>query len=188
MIGLLREGVNNWVSEWIFERGNEWTSKSVGEWWNAWTIKWGSRCVKLWERMREWISVWGLGAFLRWWPPSTMWVGALIYFWTPPGCLNNPIFLNLGLCAACWARFMCHHKLWPTLVSHPFSSLNSSLGFTGGKYYQKITIPIFRLVPQNLLFQVTYILFYRYLFSLLSSGWFVIAICGSISVRDVVKH
>ena len=35
MIGLLREGVNNWVSEGIFERGNEWTSKSVGEWWNA---------------------------------------------------------------------------------------------------------------------------------------------------------
>ena len=32
MIGLLREGVNNWVREWIFERGNEWTSKSVGEW------------------------------------------------------------------------------------------------------------------------------------------------------------
>ena len=28
MIGLLREGVNNWVSEWIFERGNEWTSMS----------------------------------------------------------------------------------------------------------------------------------------------------------------
>ena len=31
MIGLLREGVNNWVSEQIFERRNEWTSKSVGE-------------------------------------------------------------------------------------------------------------------------------------------------------------
>ena len=57
--------------------------------------------------------------------------------------------LNLGLCAACWARFMCHHELWPTSVSHPFSSLNSSLGFAGGKHYQKITILIFRLVVQN---------------------------------------
>ena len=31
-------------------------------------------------------------------------------------------------------------------MSHPFSSVNSSLGFAGGKHYQKITIPIFRLV------------------------------------------
>ena len=44
---------------------------------------------------------------------------------------------------------MCHHELWPTSVSHPFSSLNSSLGFAGGKHYQKITILIFRLVVQN---------------------------------------
>ena len=64
-------------------------------------------------------------------------------------CLNNPIFSNLGLCAACWARFMCHHELWPTLVSHPLSSLNSSLGFAGGKHNQKITIAIFRLVLQH---------------------------------------
>ena len=41
---------------------------------------------------------------------------------------------------------MCHHELWPTSVSHPFSSLNSSLGFAGGKHYQKFTIPIFRLI------------------------------------------
>ena len=30
-------------------------------------------------------SGWGLGAFLRWWPPSAMWVGPLIYLWPPPG-------------------------------------------------------------------------------------------------------
>ena len=100
------------------------------------------------------------------------------------------IFSNLGLCAACGARFMCHHELWPTSVSHPFSSLNISLGFAGGKHYQKITIAIFRLVLQNFAIPVCsrYILFYHYLFSLLSSGWFVIAVCGSISVREVVKH
>ena len=28
---------------------------------------------------------WGLGDFLRWWPPSIMWTGSLIYLWPPPG-------------------------------------------------------------------------------------------------------
>ena len=103
----------------------------------------------------------GLGAFLRWWPPSTMWAGPLIFFYGyHRGCLNNPIFSNLGLCAACWAHFMCHHELWPTSVSQPFSFLNSSLGLAGGKYYQKITIPVLRLVIQNLLFQVTFLIFF----------------------------
>ena len=93
-------------------------------------------------------------------------------------------FSNLRLCTACWARFMCHHELWPTSVSHPFS-LNSSCGFAGGKHYQKITIPIFRPVLQNFAIPgyFPYILFYHYLFSLPSSGWFVIAVCGSISVQ-----
>ena len=105
------------------------------------------------------------------------------------GCLNNPIFSNLGLCAVCWAHFMCHHELWPTSVSHPFSFLNSSLGFAGEKHYQKIIIPIFRLVLQNFAIPgyFPYILFYCYLFSLLSSDWFVIVVCGSISVRELVK-
>ena len=69
------------------------------------------------------------------------------------------------------------------------SSVNSSLGFAGGKHCQKITIPIFRLVLQNFAIPgyFPYILFYRYPFSLLSSGWFVISVCGSISVREVVK-
>ena len=40
---------------------------------------------------------------------------------------------------------MCHPELWPASVSHPFSSLNSSLGFSREKHYQKIDIPIFRL-------------------------------------------
>ena len=104
--------------------------------------------------------------------------------------LMSTIFSNLGLCAVCWARSMCHHKLWPTSVNHPFSSLNNSLGFAGGKHYQKITIPLFRLVLQNFAIPgyFPYILFYSYLFSLLSSGGFVIAVCGSISVREVVKH
>ena len=84
---------------------------------------------------------------------------------------------------------MCHHELLPTSVSHPFS-LNSSLDFAGGKHYQKITIPIFRLVLQNFAIPDYFpsILFCHYLFSLLSSGWFVIAVRGSFSVRELVKY
>ena len=101
------------------------------------------------------------------------------------GCLYNPIFSNLGLCAVCWAHFMCHHELWPPSVGHPFSFLNSSWGLTGGKFFQNITISIFRFVHQNFTIPgyFPYILFYSYLFSFLSSGWFVIAVCGSILVQ-----
>ena len=75
--------------------------------------------------------------------------GSLIFYSHHWGCLNNPVFSNLGLCAVCWAHLMCSHKLWSTSVGHPFSFLNSSLGLTWGKHYQKITIAIFRFVPQN---------------------------------------
>ena len=106
------------------------------------------------------------------------------------GCLHDPIFSNLGLCAACGACFICHHELWPTSVGHTFSSLKSSWGLAGGKHYHKIIIPIFRLVLQNFVIPgcFLYILFCRYLSSLLSSGWFVIALCGSILVRELVKY
>ena len=58
------------------------------------------------------------------------------------------------------------------------------------KHYQKISIPIFRDVLQNFAIPgyFPHILFYCYLFSLLSSGWFVIAVCGSISVRELVNY
>ena len=49
---------------------------------------------------------------------------------------------------------MCYHELWPTSVSHPFSILSQYLfSFTGGKHYQKITIPIFKLFLQNFAIQ-----------------------------------
>ena len=68
---------------------------------------------------------------------------------------------------------MCHHELWPSSVSYPFSSLHISLGFAIGKHYQKITIPIFRLVLQNFTIPgcFLYIISCCYLFSLLSFGW-----------------
>ena len=60
--------------------------------------------------------------------------------------------------------------------------MNSALGLAGGKHYQKITIPIFRPVLQNFAFLGCFpdILCCSY-YSLLPSGWFVIAACCSIS-------
>ena len=109
-----------------------------------------------------------LGAFLRWWPPSAMWAGPLIFHGHHRGCLDNPIFSNLRLGAACWAHFVCHHELWQTPVGHPFSFLNSSWGLTGEKHYQKITIAIFRFVLKIFITPgyFPYILFYRYILSL----------------------
>ena len=97
-----------------------------------------------------------------------------------------PCFRIRRLCAACWARFICHHELWSTSVSHPFSSFNSSLSLTGGKYYKKYYLI---LILQNIAFPgyFSYILFYPYPFTLLSSGSFVIATCGSIGVSELVK-
>ena len=75
-------------------------------------------------------------------------------------------------------------------MSHLFSSPNSSLGFAGGKGYQKITIPIFWLVLHFFFCpgSFPYIIFYRYRFYLLYSGSFVIAVCGYISDSLVAKH
>ena len=55
---------------------------------------------------------------------------------------------------------MCHHELWSTSVSHPFSSLNSSLGFAGGKHYKKITILFLDMFFEILLFQVAFLIFF----------------------------
>ena len=55
------------------------------------------------------------------------WVVATFTLWSKcchRGCLNDLIFLNLGLCAACWAHAVCYHELWLTSVRHPFSFLN----------------------------------------------------------------
>ena len=76
-----------------------------------------------------------------------------------------------------------------TSVNHPFSFLNSSLGLVGEKHYQKIAIPVFRHVLQNSAIPgyFPYLLFYCYILSLLSAGWLVIAVCGCVSVRELVK-
>ena len=97
------------------------------------------------------------------------------------GCLNKPIFFNLGLCVACWACFMCHHKLWSTSVSHPFSFLSSPSGLNCWRE----TLPGNSL-SLDLFFKnfalpgcLPFVIFYHYPVSLLSFGWFVIAACSS---------
>ena len=56
-------------------------------------------------------------------------------------------------------------------------------------HHQKITTPVFRVVLQNCSIPgyFPYIIFYRCSLSLLSSGWFVIVVCGPVSVRELVK-
>ena len=53
-----------------------------------------SSCFDLDPGFSSWC---GLGTFLSWWPPSTMWVGPSIFYGHHRGCLNNPIFSNLGV-------------------------------------------------------------------------------------------
>ena len=89
------------------------------------------------------------------------WLGGLSIFFKCQchGCFNNSNIQNLGLCTACWTHFMCHHQLWPTSVSHPFSFLTSSLGFAAGKHYKIITIPCFwTCLPKLCLFQVVFLI------------------------------
>ena len=95
-------------------------------------------------------------------------------------------FFNLGLFAACWVHFMCHHKLWPTSGSHPFSFLNNSLGHS-----YIITQPIngtrwFRERPLNLITHSIIL----WLFSLTVSTYKekFTAICQQIFELGLAKH
>ena len=134
---------------------------------------------------------WELQAFLRWWPPSAMWVGgSLNLFMATTGGVWMISSFQIWDYVLHVEHFSCvitdcgqHQWVIPSL-------LNSSLGFAGGKHLQEITIPIFRHVFKNFAIPdwFPYILFHHYLFSLLSSGWFVIAVCGSVSVRELVKY
>ena len=106
-------------------------------------------------------SGWELGAFLRWWPPSAMWSGPFIFYGRHGGCLNDLILSNLGLRAACWAYFMCHHELWPTSMSRPFSSLNSSFGLTEGENISRKLLSLsLDLFFKILLFHVAFLIFF----------------------------
>ena len=79
----------------------------------------------LWSLFLSWVGVGGLSKVVATFNHVG---GSFNLFMVTTG----NVFSNLGLCAACWAHFMCHHELWPTSVSHPFSFLNSSLGLARG--------------------------------------------------------
>ena len=85
---------------------------------------------------------------------------------TPGDVWIMPSFLIWVMCCIL-STFHVSSRIVSNISEYSFSSLNSSLGLTGEKHYQKI-IPIFRLILQNFAFPgcFLYILFYRYLFSL----------------------
>ena len=97
----------------------------------------------------QWVGVGGFSKLVT----TFSHVGGSFIYGHQRGCLNYPIFPNLGLCVPCCAHFMCHHELWPTPMSHDFSFPTSSLVFAGGKHYQKVNLPIFRLVLKNFAIQ-----------------------------------
>ena len=82
----------------------------------------------------------------------------LWYFRTPLG--NNPVFSNLGSCAACWARFLCHHELWPSSLSHPLSSLNITLGLAGENITRNLLSISFDLFYKICPFHFAFLIFF----------------------------
>ena len=71
---------------------------------------------------------WGLGAFLRWWPPSTMWAGSSIYLWPTLGCLNNLMVFEFGIMCCILSTFHVSLQIVAN-ISESSLLLNSFLGF-----------------------------------------------------------
>ena len=136
-----------------------------------------------WQPFRSGIAEWDL--FLRRWSPSTMWADPLIF----PSTTTSDVWIIPSF--RIWGYVLhvehvsCVITNWPISVSHTFSSLNISLGLTGGNIIMKLLSLsldlFFKIFPLPGCFP--YFIFYRYLFHLLSSGCLVIAVCGSISVH-----
>ena len=86
----------------------------------------------------------------------------------------------VGVCAACWTHFTCHHELWPISVSRPFSFLSSSLGLVTRKSLSLSIDLFFKSVL--LLFEIAFLILCVILNISPSPGWVFIAVCGSVSV------
>ena len=80
----------------------------------------------------------------------------------------------------------CGQHQWST----PSPLLIVLRAFLGESTTRKLPSLSLDLLFKILLFQVAFLIFFfcRYLFSSLFSGGFVIAVCGSISVRELVKY
>ena len=114
---------------------------------------------------------------------STMWAAPLIYFGHRRGCQIWDYVPHVEHVSCVITNCGQHQWVIPSLSIGLQVLLEENTT-------RKITIPIFRLVLHNFAIPgyFPYILFYCCLFSLLSSGWFVVVVCGSISAREVVKH
>ena len=89
-----------------------------------------------------------------------LWIIPSVWIW---GYVLHVEHISCVIIAACLAHFMCHFELWPTSVSHPFSSLNSPL--LNRPFWRK---NITRILPslssdlsfKILLFQVAFLIFF----------------------------
>ena len=129
--------------------------------------------------------VWGLGAFLRWWPPSTMGLGPLINLMaTTWDVWIITSFFEFGIMCCMLSTSPVSSRILVNIRESPLLLSKWRLRFCWRKHY-----PIFWLALRNFAIPVCfpYIILYRYLFSLVTSVWFVIAVCGSISVSKIVK-
>ena len=80
--------------------------------------------VKFWNSSSfdldpEFSSGCGLGTFLSWWPPSTMWVGPSIFYGHHRGCLNSPIFSNLGVMCCMLRTFYVSSQIVANISKSP---------------------------------------------------------------------
>ena len=146
-------------------------------------------CHRGWEHRKQW-------PFQCWWVRVVGFSKVAATFDHVGGSFN--LFLantgdvwiipsNMGLCAVCWAHFMCHHELWPTSVGHPFSFLSSSYGLTGGKHYQKITIAIFRFVLKKFAILGCFFLIYFYI-AILSLVGLLLQSVALFQSKELVKY
>ena len=121
-----------------------------------------------------WVGGWGL--FLSWWSPSTMWAGPLILLhncrdvWIIPSFRIRDYILHAEHAPCVITNCGQHQWVIPSPLSIPL------LGLAEGKHYLKTTISIFRVVLLNFVIPgcFLYIIFYRYIFSLLSSVFFIL--------------
>ena len=105
-------------------------------------------------------SQWGLGDFLIWWPPSTMWADPLIYLWPSTG--------DVWIIPSLWIWDYVLHVEYVSCVitncgQHQWaipSPLNSSLGIAGGKHNQKLLSLSLDLFFEILLFHVAFLIFF----------------------------
>ena len=114
-----------------------------------WNLAALSHYLDQWSFINLWVG--GRGLFLRWWPPSTMWVGPLIFsnattrdVWIVRSCLRICGYVLHVKHISCDITNCGQHQ-W--IIPSPFSIALYAL--LDENITRKITIPTFRLVLQN---------------------------------------